>query len=266
MATAKLSNLRVLVTRPADRSAEFGAALSEAGAKVVLQPLLDIAPLLSPEHDAIIQHSRSVLMSLDRYQRLIFISVNAVQYGLDQIDQYWPQWPMDIEVYAIGAATAAALAERDVNVQHSALAMNSESLLACAELQNIARTKILIVRGVGGREYLADELTKRGAIVDYVECYQRGKPDIDGGQLRVLLLQHSINVVALNSGETLGHFTELMGVAAFNYPVLVPGPRVAEIAKAQGYRIVIQADNAGTTASIAALEHYADSTLRTQHH
>ncbi|WP_269618856.1 uroporphyrinogen-III synthase [Zhongshania sp. BJYM1] len=259
MALAKLNSLRVLVTRPADRSAELAAALTAAGAECVLQPLLDIAPLTQADHGEAIQKSRSLLMNLDRYQCVIFISVNAVQYGLDQIEQYWPQWPMDIDVFAIGAATAAALAERDVVVRHSALAMNSESLLACAELQNIAQAKILIVRGVGGREYLATELTKRGAIVDYVECYQRCKPDIDGGQLRALLLQHRINMVALNSGETLSHFTELLGSVAFAYPVLVPSPRVATLAKNQGYQSVIEAENAGTAASLAALQRYVES-------
>ena len=259
MATAKLSNLRVLVTRPADRSAEFAAALGSAGAEVVLQPLLDIVPLSSPEHDAAIQKGRRLLMDLDRYQQLIFISVNAVQYGLDQIEQYWPQWPLGIQVYAIGAATAAALAERDIRVHQSAPAMNSESLLASDDLQCLKNSKVLIVRGVGGREYLAAELASRGAEVDYVECYQRSRPDIGGGQLRALLLQHRINVVALNSGETLNHFTKLMGAEALNYPVLLPSARVADIAREQGYRQIIQADNAGTTASLAALANYAEN-------
>ena len=265
MATAKLNNLRVLVTRPADRSAEFAAALTEAGAAVSLQPLLDIAPLSSPEHSEAMQKSRSLLMNLDSYQQIIFISVNAVHYGLDQIDQYWPQWPLGIQVYAIGAATAAALAERDIAVHHSAQAMNSESLLACADLQHISHSKILIIRGVGGREHLAEQLRQRGAAVDYAECYQRCKPDIDGGQLRSLLLQHSINIVALNSGETLAHFSDLMGEKALTYPVLVPSDRVADLARAQGYQTVIQADNAGTAASLVALKRYAESNPSIHH-
>lgn len=265
MATAKLNNLRVLVTRPADRSAEFAAALTAAGAVPVLQPLLNIAPLSLPEHEDAIKKSRSLLMNLDSYQSLIFISVNSVHHGLDQIEQYWPQWPIDIDVYAIGGATAAALAERDITVRHSAQAMNSESLLACSDLQDINRSKILIIRGVGGREFLATELMTRGAVVDYAECYQRCKPDIDSGQLQALLLQHKINMVALNSGETLSHFTELMGAAALPYPVLVPSSRVADIAKAQGYQTVIQADNAATAASLVALKHYVQNNPSTHH-
>lgn len=265
MATVKLNNLRVLVTRPADRSAEFAAALTAAGAVSVLQPLLNIAPLSLPEHQAEIKQCRSLLMNLDSYQSLIFISVNSVHHGLDQIEQYWPQWPMDIDVYAIGGATAAALAERDITVRHSAQAMNSESLLACGDLQHINKSKILIIRGVGGREFLATELRKRGAVVDYAECYQRCKPDIDSGQLQALLLQHKINMVALNSGETLSHFTELMGAAALPYPILVPSSRVADIAKAQGYQTVIQADNAATAASLTALKHYVQNNPSIHH-
>jgi uroporphyrinogen-III synthase len=265
MATAKLNNLRVLVTRPADRSTEFAAALTAAGAVPVLQPLLNIVPLSLPENEVAIKKSRSLLMNLDGYQSLIFISVNSVHHGLDQIEQYWPQWPMEIDVYAIGGATAAALAERDITVRHSAKAMNSESLLACRDLQDINRSRVLIIRGVGGREFLATELRKRGAVVDYAECYQRCKPDIDSGQLQALLLQHKINIVALNSGETLNHFTELMGAAALLYPVLVPSLRVAGIAMTQGYQTVIQADNASTAASLAALNYYVQSNPSIHH-
>ncbi|CAA0102374.1 Uroporphyrinogen-III synthase [Zhongshania aliphaticivorans] len=259
MAIAKLSDLRVLVTRPEDRSADFAAALRAAGAEVVLQPLLNIAPLTAAEHGAAMQKSHSILLNLDEYQRLIFISVNAVQFGVEQIEQYWPQWPVGIEVYAIGAATAAALADRDVTVHQRALAMNSESLLSCSGLQNVAKSKILIVRGVGGREYLAEELKKRGALVDYVECYQRCKPSIDGEQLREVVSARRVNMVALNSGETLSYFTELMGEEAFSYPILVPGARVEELARAQGYCSIVQAENAGTEASITALECYANN-------
>ena len=81
MATASqpdLASLRVLVTRPVERSAELVAALTAAGAKVLTQPLLNIAPLTAPRHEAELQRSRQLFMNLDCYQHLIFISVNAL--------------------------------------------------------------------------------------------------------------------------------------------------------------------------------------------
>jgi len=260
MATANLHNLadlRVLITRPADRSAELQAALTAAGASVLVQPLLTISPLAADTHAAELQRSRQLLMNLDNYQHLVFISVNAVHYGMELIEQFWPQWPMDVKVHAIGAATAAALRARDLDVEDvDDAAMNSESLLAKEGLQQLAKQKILIVRGVGGREYLAEQLSARGAQVDYAECYQRSSPEIDGVQFRALLRLQQINMVCVNSGETLLHFKTLLGNMAAEYPVIVPSERVAEMALELGFSRVIQAENAGTPATLAALQAY----------
>ncbi|MDF1692731.1 MAG: uroporphyrinogen-III synthase [Zhongshania sp.] len=260
MATANLHNLadlRVLITRPADRSAELQAALAAAGASVLVQPLLTISPLAADTHAAELQRSRQQLMNLDNYQHLIFISVNAVHYGLALIEQFWPQWPMGVKVHAIGAATAAALRARDIVVEDvDDAAMNSESLLAKAGLQQLAKQKVLIVRGLGGREYLAEQLSARGAQVGYAECYQRSSPEIDGIQFLNLLRQHQINMVCVNSGETLLHFSALLGDIAQEYPVIVPSERVAAMAVELGLRRIIQAENAGTPATLAALHSY----------
>jgi hypothetical protein len=47
--------------------------------------------------------------------------------------------------------------------------------------------------------------------------------------------------------------------------VLVPSLRVAGIAMAQGYQTVIQADNASTAASLAALNYYVQSNPSIHH-
>jgi uroporphyrinogen-III synthase len=260
MATASLpdlADLRVLVTRPSDRSSALIAALTAAGAKVHSQPLLHIVPLAPDCHGAEIQRCRQLFMNLDNYQHLIFISVNAVHYGLDAIDQYWPQWPLAVDVHAIGQATAAALAARDIEVKLAdGVAMNSESLLATPALQHLQGQKVLIVRGLGGREYLAEQISARGAQVDYAECYQRKSPELDRRQFQALLLDKRINIVCVNSGETLQYFRSLLAESALAYTVLVPGERVAHLAKSLGFTQIIQAENAGTEATLAALRNY----------
>lgn len=253
-----LRGLRVLVTRPADRAAELLTSLVDAGAQAWHVPLLAIVPLEDGADE--LRLSRTRLMDLDLYQRVIFISVNAVQCGMALIDQYWPQWPQGVVVYAIGEATAKALADWDLPVRlahrsNAAPAMNSEALLALPELRDLRQEKVLIVRGLGGRETLAQTLRERGARVDYAECYRRQAPVLEHGELPSLLVKHHINVVCLNSGETLEYFRQHCPPTAGEAEpaLLVPSERVARQASLAGYRRVIQAANAGTAATLAAL-------------
>ena len=224
---------------------------------VLSQPLLSISPLSLVDHSAELQRCRQLFMNLDGYQHLIFISVNAVHYGLEYIEQFWPQWPIGVKVHAIGAATAAALAARDIDVHFAdSVAMNSESLLVSSALQQLQGQKVLIVRGLGGREYMAQQLAARGAQVDYAECYQRSSPSIDSGQFHALLLKEQIDIVCLNSGETLQYFDSLLGELARFCTVLVPSERLVAMATELGFKKIIEAENAGTAATLMALRHY----------
>lgn len=254
----ELPGLRVLVTRPADRAETLLDALRDAGAQAWHCPLLQILPLA--EDDPALRLSRTRILDLDLYQRVIFISVNAVAQGMALIDQYWPQWPQRVVPYAIGAATAEALARWDLPIRCpdqsvDSRAMTSEALLALPDLQNLTGEKVLIVRGVGGRESLAQGLTQRGAKVDYAECYQRQGPDLEHGELRALLVKHQINAVCLNSGETLANFHRHCppGEQTNNVTLVVPSDRVAQLALDLGYARVVQAENAGTEATLMAL-------------
>lgn len=251
----ELSGLRILVTRPANRAEALLQALTAAGAVCFHRPLMRIESLREPEHVDTLRRSRSCIMNLDNYRRIIFISVNAVEYGMTLIDEYWPQWPLDLKVYAIGDATAAALQEWGLSCQSAGGAMNSESLLSHEELHSLQHEKVLIVRGLGGREALAENLLERGAQVDYAECYQRKSPIFEHGELRALLVKQQINAVCLNSGETLSYFHQHCPPASCcdGLTLVVPGQRVAQQAAELGYSRVTQAENAGTAATLAAL-------------
>ena len=165
-----LQGLHLLVTRPTDQAHTWARQLRELGAMVTVQSMLEIEPLTDKESTARIA---SIIQRFDEFQKVIFISQNAVVHGVEWLSRCWPQLPRQVEFFAIGASTAVSLEHRGVNVQSAGIAMNSEALLKLVAMQNIDGQKILIFRGRGGRTHLGDRLGKRGACVEYCELYRR---------------------------------------------------------------------------------------------
>ncbi len=161
----------MLVTRPAGQARGLCESLEEMGFGVHHQPLLVLEPLESLSADG-----RQHLLDLDLYRHIIFISANAVRYGMERIDDYWPQLPVGINWYAVGSSTAALLAERGLDPVTPGEDMSSEGLLALPGLAEVACERVLIVKGEGGRQALRQALVERGARVDERACYRRVCP------------------------------------------------------------------------------------------
>jgi len=250
-----LAGMRVLVTRPAARAKDLLAALHEQGAATLHIPMLVINELDAQRDAASIQRNRDRILDLDRYHKLIFISANAVHYGVNLVEQFWPQWPAQQPLLAIGKATATALADRGLNAIGGDGSMNSESLLATDELISVSGERIAIFRGMGGRETLADVIRERGASVDYIECYRRCASLLDRAETLAQLSGFAPTAAIVNSGETLENLTALLppDSALFDCPLIVPGDRVAALAGNLGYARAIPAANAGTAATLEAL-------------
>lgn len=256
-----LEGMSVVLTRPLGQADQLAEAIEAQGGHCIHYPLMEINAL-DPEHDRLVyQQAQQAILNLDQYQQLIFISTNAVRYGMDWIEQYWPQLPVDIRWLAIGRATGQALQTAGVPCEISSdeAPMNSEALLQLPGLQNLQGQKLLILRGVGGREYLAEQLRQRGALVDYAECYRRGPVSLPAGELdRLLEEQHNVVLLA-NSGETLAYLGEALTLpSSRQLPLVVPGERVVGMAQEQGFSNIVCAGNAGTAAIIQALQQVAD--------
>lgn len=256
-----MAPLTVLLTRPRGRAETLARAIEQAGGQVWQCPVMLIEPIDCLGDEPLAQQLRQQILQLDQYQHVIFISTNAVDCGVAAIDGLWPQWPQGIQYYAIGAATAAALRQRGaagLPVYQASGAMDSETLLAAPPLQQLAGARVLIVRGVGGREHLAQSLRARGAQVDYAECYRRACPEQLPSALRGAVRRGEIDVVCVNSGETLENLCQLLGetdsALVRGKTLLVPSARVADIARARGFTAIVIAQNAGDEALFAALQ------------
>jgi uroporphyrinogen-III synthase len=253
--------MRILVTRPESQAQELLAAIEEGGFEPLALPLLAIDAINSSADQAAIQAIKRCVLDLDQYQHLIFASTNAVHCAFYWINRYWPQLPVDLNWYAIGDATARALAEYAVEADAAGGSMNSETLLQQTKLQQLDHQRVVIFRGVGGRVYLAEQLRSRGATVDYCEVYRRRAVSYPAGKLRQLVAGGEQTVLTVTSVETLENLLQMakqdaIALELCALPLLVPGQRVAQHAREAGFTQLIVAENAGVKAFMAALLNY----------
>jgi uroporphyrinogen-III synthase len=236
--TQALQGKRILVTRPAAQVADLAGRIVALGGEPIVFPLLEIGPADDPVPLA------EAIDRLDEYATIVFISPNAVEFGLPPI-RARRDWPSSATAAAIGQSTAALLAHYKIpRIVAPAERFDSESLL---ELDHFAAARVvgrrvLILRGNGGRELLADTLTARGAEVDCVPCYHRSSP-ADGAPLMSLLRNNRLDALTVSSSEGLRNLAALLDTDAYErlraLPVFVPHQRIADTGYALGLERVI---------------------------
>jgi len=244
-------NKTIWMTRPDGQVDTLTAQLEKHGMTVCKLPLLEIAPL--PETPLI----RNTVMALDQVELLFFISTNAAQLGMALIENYWPQFPVGVDVFSVGPTTAAVLEDHGLTVHYPVRRMSSEALLALPALQDIAERKALIVRGVGGRELLATALKQRGAQVSYLEIYERRCSHYAPGEIATLLDAQTPDAVIVTSAEALANLATLLAtdrIAPATLPLYVSSDRLAEVAAELGFDDCVTMSGADDPAIMAALK------------
>ena len=246
------SKQQVLVTRPAAQSARLCTLLEKAGYEAIRLPTIEI---LDPEN---LHELETVSDELDSYDLVVFVSVNAVQKGVEFVlDQR--EWPEETGIATVGARSAEALLpyglSTDYVPEHQ---FNSEALLALDELQDMTGQRVAIFRGNGGREYLHDTLTERGAEVDYVEVYRRACPAVAAAAMLELLQPGYLDYITVTSNETLKNLFDMAGAAGqpllCELPLVVVSQRQSLLARQLGFkREPLLAANASDAAIVDAV-------------
>lgn len=243
----------VLVTRPAGQAAGLCKGLEGLGFTAHSEPMLELVAIDQPG-----KRQQQYIADLDRYQHIIFISGNAVRFGMRWIGAAWPGLPIGPTFHAIGSVTADSMRDCGVQNVNTARDMSSEGLLADPALQQVSGHRVLIVKGHGGRVSLREELSARGAKVDELSCYRRARPSLAPGSLSKILAEYRIGIILISSGEGLGNLLALYRPADISeliqLPLIVPSARVAGQALDMGFLKVHTAANASDAAMLQAVE------------
>ena len=242
----------VLLTRSDADNQRLASKLARLGISALSVPLLRIDALdETPEQQRLI-------LDIDRYQAVMVVSPVAARLGLERLDACWPQLPEGINWFAVGETTASVLRTYGIQVHTPKEGQDSEALLRLPIWdQLLARPdlKVLVWRGVGGREHLADHVRAAGGQVDYLELYRREPPDGLAAAL-YSASQADVRGIVLASGQGLEYWHTAAGkhwAKQSTWRCWVPSQRVAERAQTLGCNDIIVCEGADDSAVLAAI-------------
>ncbi|WP_394173814.1 uroporphyrinogen-III synthase [Thalassotalea litorea] len=240
------TDLNILLTRPIDKSQSLARELEP------LAQHIEIQPLFSYQHHADCAALTAAITQ--RPQHIIFVSEAAAKFALQTCAP--DIWPNNSLYYAVGPATAKALAPITSNL-YTGQTFDSEGLLALPSLQRVNDQNILIIRGNGGREHLAQTLRQRQANVAYNEVYQRQWLSLDAVQLIEKWRKLKINCMVVTSEALLDKAVALFANTdtLFKQEIcwVVASERIAEKAKKYQLSRVVNAGGASNRLIVQAI-------------
>jgi uroporphyrinogen-III synthase len=161
----------ILVTRPEEPGRGLTTALIKRGADALWLPAFELAP--APDAPA----ARQTLARLGAFDLAVFVSPAAVRATAVLLDA---PWPSTTAVGAAGHATAEAVRARLRPAEGVRVVApdeddegGSEALLRALDAAGVEAARVLILRAVSGREWLAERLAERGVQVETIAVYDR---------------------------------------------------------------------------------------------
>ena len=267
----------IVVTRPAAQAGVLLALLNERGFRTIAFPVIAIEPVADAAALA------DAMRHLDRYRLVVFVSPNAISHALAHRAA---PWPVELPIGVMGPGSVTALAKAGIarpayriispraEATVHAPRYDSESLFdALGRILPPGMwrdARALLVRGNGGRAWLAERLRAAGMEVDEIESYRRSRPQpstIARDAMRALIDADTDGDTSatfiVTSSEGLANLAELIAevhpdaAAARAWlkrcALLVPHPRIAEKARGMGFSTV-SVSGPGDASIAAALE------------
>lgn len=228
--------MRLLVTRPQPQADAWVRRLVSAGFDASAVPLLH-TEACGDAAGVDAQHR------IAQAAGVVFVSPAAATHFFQQAPA--APWPASRWAAAPGPGTAERLVALGVPsaciVQPAADAaqFDSESLWQQLQPRVLAGTQVVIVRGDGGRDWLADTLRAAGVRVAFVQAYRRTAPRLQAAEqaaLRAALREPEAHLWLFSSAEAIGHLETLAPGADWRpAQALATHPRIEARARALGF-------------------------------
>lgn len=244
-----LDGLNVLVTRPGDRGLELCDIIENSGAITTYFPTANI-------HEVKVDSkTKRTLRSLDTIHWVIFVSRNAVTFGVEQLPKKLLE---NANIAAIGISTAEAIEKHGFNVSLCPeSSFTTEAFLEEPLMEDVGNNNVVIVTGQGGRKLLQEELEERGASCYRIEVYRRELPIKAAQDVAVKVGKNAIDVLVVTSEELLENLLRLLQKVDSklkSVPLVVSSDRLKVRAKALGFTdSIIVAENAINATLLSAL-------------
>ena len=236
--------MRIIVTRPAAQAQAWVRDLRERGLDAVALPLIAIGAAADPEV------VRVAWETLSEHRLVVFVSPNAVEQFFAAAPE-GARWPDRTLAGSPGPGTTRELRARGVSAASiaepaaDAPQFDSEALWAQLSARPWQGRSALIVRGDGGRDWLADTLRSAGARVELLAAYRRVASKPDAAQRALLaaaVAAPAEHLWLFSSSEAIDRLAALrpdLDTAAWHASQAVAThPRIAERARALGFGAV----------------------------
>ena len=236
-----LLDLKVLVTRPEKQALNLCTLIEQSAGQAIRFPVINIRSVFVEQ---------ATIAAIKQQDFIIFISRNAVTYFTKQMQK---NIPTQCRLIAVGAGTAGSMKTAGLHVALQAFPANSEGLLSLPELAQCQGSKVMIVRGQGGRELLATTLQARGANINYADVYTRLLAMPTWAECQQAILANCIVCTSVAGVTNLCLLLDEVDASLFNKPLIVVSERIKEHALSQGFQHVMVTDEVSDQAIVQQL-------------
>jgi uroporphyrinogen III methyltransferase/synthase len=251
---APLHGRKIVITRARAQASGLAARLSDLGAEVVEAPAIKIVPTLDRTD------VRRAIERIADFDLICLTSPNGADLLLDALAAQGldARALAGATLAAIGAGTAAALADRGLRADVVPERSIAESLAAELVTHGVERKRVLIARAAEARDVLPDELREAGAEVQVLTLYETVREEL-GEEVRAAVAE--ADYVTFTSSSTVRNFLEALGTRD-EFPraarVVSIGPVTSATARELGLGVDVEAERHDVDGLVAALLEDAD--------